>query len=211
MLEPPSRSDHRRFLLVRHGPTEAAAGICVGQRDDPLSADGLAAVVRLARSWRGPPPAGIVSSDLARARISAEVLARKLGCAITLDARLRELDFGHWTGRTWEAIRAADPAHFAAWAADWVQVAPPAGESFQALRARVRQVWQELCVGADRRPWVLVAHAGSIRALLCDLLDLAPERAFSFAVDPARVYALCWSAGPAELCYGNCPSFLTED
>lgn len=210
MREPLAHGDGR-LLLVRHGPTEAAPGICVGQRDDPLSAEGFAAVVRLARSWRGPPPAGIVASDLVRARVSAEVLARKLGCAIELDPRLRELDFGRWTGQAWDAIGAAEPERFAAWAADWVHVAPPAGESFQALCARVRACGEELRARGARRPWVVVAHAGPIRALVCELIGLAPERAFAFAVDPARVYALRWSAGWAELCYGNSPTFLPED
>lgn len=72
------------------------------------------------------------------------------------DPRLLELDFGAWEGRPWDAIprSESDP-----WAVDPVNRAPPGGEPFATLHARVAAVLATVLAGA-----VLVCHAGPIRA-----------------------------------------------
>jgi broad specificity phosphatase PhoE len=127
----------------------------------------------------------VITSDLARAVDSTQILAAAWNLSIDVDPRLRELNFGDWEGRTWDDLQRDDGARLSAWMQDWVHVAPPGGESFEALAARTLACRTDLSDGT-----LVVAHAGSIRALLCHAFDLPLGRAFDFTVDHARVSSL---------------------
>jgi probable phosphoglycerate mutase len=106
-----------RVLLWRHGRTAANAGARLqGQIDIPLDDVGrwqarTATAALLARY----EPTLIVSSDLSRARGTAEHLARATGLPITVDTRLRERGFGEWEGMTGAEIEERWPGAFEAW------------------------------------------------------------------------------------------------
>jgi alpha-ribazole phosphatase len=127
----------------------------------------------------------VITSDLARAVDSAHILAAAWHLSIDVDPRLRELNFGDWEGRAWDALEREDGARLSAWMQDWVHVAPPGGESFEALAVRAIACGTDLSDGT-----LVVAHAGSIRALLCHAFDVPLARAFDFTVDHARVSSL---------------------
>ncbi|HEY0118033.1 MAG TPA: histidine phosphatase family protein [Cellulomonas sp.] len=106
-----------RLLLWRHGRTAANASFRLqGQIDIPLDDVGrwqarTAAASLLARY----EPTAIVSSDLSRARQTADTLARATGLTVTVDQRLRERGFGAWEGLTGDEIGARWPEEFEAW------------------------------------------------------------------------------------------------
>jgi alpha-ribazole phosphatase len=180
-----------RLLLVRHGIAEAQDGRVIGHSDPPLSDRGRADMAALIATGL-ERPARLVCSDLRRARESAEILARHWGLEPITDTRLRELNFGQWEGRTWRELEQQDTERLGRWMADWVRTPPPDGESFVDLVVRT-SAWLEEW---DRQGWsgesatVVVAHAGSIRAILCRLLRVPLEEAFGFEVGYARVTAL---------------------
>src|SRR5690349_8120787 len=94
----------RRILLVRHAQSEwNAVGRWQGQADPPLSEFGREQAAGLAEHPLLTAFDAIVSSDLQRARSTAVAIAecRALGSdEISIDAGLRELDVGSWSGRT---------------------------------------------------------------------------------------------------------------
>jgi broad specificity phosphatase PhoE len=107
------------------------------------------------------------------------------------DNRLRELDFGDWEGLTWKDVHQHHETEMQAWGLDWVNRAPPNGETFAAQQRRcVAWLNDMLTNKADKRRVVVASHAGSIRALLCHCLDWPLSRAMSFNVDPATVTEL---------------------
>ncbi|HEX8391780.1 MAG TPA: histidine phosphatase family protein [Longimicrobium sp.] len=191
--------------LVRHARTDADAGLVVGHHDAGLSEEGRAAANRLAESWAGPPPARLVASDLRRALDSAAPFAARWGLAVEPEPRLREVHFGAWEGRTWNAVQAEDEPALNGWMADWVNVAPPGGESFVQLVSRAAAWLAE--VEAAPGPLLAVAHAGSIRALIVAALRLPPDRAFSFTINLAHVVRLDRGMGGWTLTFSNAPSF----
>jgi broad specificity phosphatase PhoE len=130
-----------------------------------------------------------VSSDLRRARDSAQILTRRWGLALSTDARLREMNFGEWEGRTWQELEQADTDRLGRWMSNWTSTRAPGGESFADVVART-SAWVDDWIANDRSAegtTVIVAHAGSIRAILCRLLRVPLEEAFGFEVGHARL------------------------
>ena len=203
-----------RLVLVRHGITEGADGVCMGHRDLPLAAHGRPALERLAAAWRDdaragravvPAPTRLVVSDLARARASAEPFADAFGLTPAFEARLREMHFGAWEGRAWSSLEAEDGERLGRWMAGWATEAAPEGEAFPDVARRTAAWLADARRDAAPDDVVLaVAHAGSIRALLCALMGWPLADAFRVRHDHARVTAVRAPAGkPGELLFLN--------
>ena len=110
------------------------------------------------------PLAAVVSSDLVRARDTAELVAARHGLPVRVEPELREVDVGTWTGRTESELRESEPEAYARWRTGlpgW-----SGGESYEEMGVRV--VASLLRVAADYeedgRPILLVGHGATIRA-----------------------------------------------
>ncbi len=167
-------------VFLRHPRPQVAPGTCYGRLD---LAEGETAGAEIAAALRQlPPVTAVVASPARRCRRLAERIAARDGVALSLDPRLWELDFGRWEGRPWAEIprRESDP-----WAADPWRRAPPSGERFADLFARVREALADLPDGAT-----VVAHAGPIRAarmiLAAESFEIAFARPVPYAT-PLRI------------------------
>ncbi len=152
-----------RLFLVRHPRPAVDGGVCYGRSDVALAEDVSQVAARL-RSLL-PTDAPLFSSPLSRCRLLAEALHP----APQFDERLREIDFGGWEMRAWDDIgrEALD-----AWAADPLNYADHGGESVAMLRERAVACLRE--IGTRHHEAVFVLHAGVMKALAAELLDL-PE------------------------------------
>lgn len=152
--------------LIRHTRPNIAPGICYGQLDIGLAdsfkeeADNILHYL--------PPLELILTSPLQRARGLAEHLAETQNCELRNDTRLMEKHFGAWEGRAWDDI-ARDEID--AWATDIMDYAPPGGESAQQLMRRVQTLLHDVS-RLPQRNIALVAHGGSIRAMLTQIGDI---------------------------------------
>jgi broad specificity phosphatase PhoE len=189
------------LYLVRHGVAEGCEGRCIGRTDAPLSEAGTASLARLASAWPHPP-GRLIASGLARAQSSAAVLADAWHLPVETDARLGEMDFGAWDGRTWAELEAEDGARLAEWMAAWVTVPAPGGESFTDVAGRVRAWAAELpregdaaVVARGEHPRAAVHAAGPAagRGVPAAHRPWARERAED---RPARVRAPLPERGP---------------
>ena len=147
------------LLLVRHGETDwNAVGRLQGQTDRPLNDYGRRQAQQLAAGLADEALEAIYSSDLARARATAEIVGERLGLPVALDADLREKDWG-----TWEGLTAADR--------DRVEFV---GESTQAHQERILRALRRV---AERHPGdgriLVVTHGGSMRRIQTAALGLA--------------------------------------
>jgi alpha-ribazole phosphatase len=180
-----------RVAFVRHGRAIVAENLCIGHTDVPLSPEGAASIKALATSAR-LHDARIVSSDLRRATESATIIAeaichpeRSEGSAVQHDARLREMDFGDWDGRSWADIERDDGERLHDWLNRWVDVAAPRGESAADVAGRATE-WIAEVLPTSGEPIIVVSHAGWIRAALCHLLGRDLAQMFEIPVDYAR-------------------------
>jgi alpha-ribazole phosphatase len=195
-----------RLLLVRHGETDwNVAGRYQGHTDQPLNARGRQQAALLARRLAQEPVAEIYSSDLCRATQTAAAIA-----PAQVDPRLRELSFGSWEGLTAAQIGDKYPQSLSAWIGDPLNAAPHGGESLHQLGQRLQSFLQELERAHDRTV-LLIAHGGSLRAIICLALGLPLTAYWRFRLDPTSVSELELTGEGATLVGLNDSNHLRGD
>ncbi len=139
-----------RIFLIRHGQTASNAARVVQTPETPLSPRGIAQAEQLARRLTGAGIRRILSSDLARARMTAERLRAATGADLELDALLQERNFGAVRGTAYDQLEGD------LFAPDY---APPGGETWEDFHARVDAAWQRVRqLAGGERPLAVVTH-----------------------------------------------------
>lgn len=159
--------DATRIIAIRHGETSWNAEARIqGQLDIELNERGRWQAQRVGEALASEPVAAIYTSDLQRARQTAEPIAQVASAPIHPVQGLRERRFGMFEGRTFKEIETEWPDHATYWRKrlpDWTP--PEGGESLLALRARVSQTVHELAARHCGEQIVMVAHGGVLDAL----------------------------------------------
>lgn len=164
------------LLLLRHAESEwNAAGRWQGIADPPLSSHGELQADQAAPQLAPMGISAVVSSDLRRARETAERLSAALAAprSIGTDPDLREYDLGQWSGLTRAEIEAAWPGEIAEWRAGEL-VATPGGERRDHFVRRITDAIARVAVAAPGETVLAVTHGGVISAV-ARLLG-APQR-----------------------------------
>ena len=162
-----------KLWLIRHAPVDGPRGVIHGP-DTPADTSDAAAFAALRA---GLPPNPFVVCSPARRTFETAVA---LGLDPVKQALFREQDFGSWTGRRHDDLVAElGDAYRDFWKSP-AGNAPPGGESFVDQISRTVAGLAALPSGDA----VLVAHSGTIRAVLAIALDLAPDAALRFVIDP---------------------------
>lgn len=189
-----------RLILVRHGATaNNAEGRFTGQSDVPLSPLGVRQAEAVAGALATESLDAIVTSDLARARQTAERIAHRTGAPLELDANLREIGMGAWEGLTFADIQRDYPVEWAQWRERGQFFAPPGGESPDALLARANETL-ERCRRAHPAGAVLwVTHGGLIGAFVCRTLGMALRHRDQLRRDNAAISELALTEPRAML------------
>jgi ribonuclease H / adenosylcobalamin/alpha-ribazole phosphatase len=183
-----------RFVLVRHGEAAGNRELrYLGATDAPLTERGREQARQLADALRAYPLAAISSSPLTRARETANAIAAPHGLDVLAEEDLREGHFGAWENRTRAEVRETHGAALAAWEAG-TDVAPPGGESLEAVRARTLTSATRLAARHAGEMVALVSHVGPIKALVCAALGLPAAGALRMWLDPASICVVDWRA-----------------
>ncbi|HJQ00208.1 MAG TPA: histidine phosphatase family protein [Jatrophihabitans sp.] len=159
----------RRIVVLRHGRTEwNAQRRYQGQQDPPLDQVGTAQAAEVAPLVAAMRPDLLITSDLARARQTAERVAALAGVPLREDVRLRERHLGHWQGLTRDEVATRYPDEFADWLAGR-DVTRRGGESRKEVAARALELVDEL---PEVAVTVLVSHGATAMCLSAALLGL---------------------------------------
>src|SRR6202171_247134 len=159
--------------LIRHAPVDGPRGVIHGP-DAPADVSDAAAFAAL--RTRLPKNAVAVCSPARRTWETAAAL----GLDPIREPDFGEQDFGAWTGRRHHDLVTELGAAYQDFWKSPASNRPPSGESFVDQISRVRAGLAALPPGDV----VLVAHSGTIRAVLAIALDLAPDGALRFVIDP---------------------------
>jgi probable phosphoglycerate mutase len=158
---------------MRHAPTEwNAAGRIQGQADSPLTVKGA----RWADGW-GPQLADlalqrVLSSDTGRALATARRINQTLNLPLNHDPRLREQDWGAWTGCSMADIRTRHRARFQQEEARGWGFCPPGGESHLDVLSRAREALLKAGRKWPRQRLLVVTHEGLMKCLVYHLAIL---------------------------------------
>jgi broad specificity phosphatase PhoE len=153
------------LFVARHGQTDwNLERRWQGWADPSLNATGRVQAAAVGEAIAGSGIGAVVSSDLRRASETAEIAAGRLGLAVELDPRLREVDVGEWSGLTHGEVESRYPQGLErrrSGLTGWLE-----GEELVEMAARVVAALLEIG-GRDRDgPVLVVTHGGPVRAVL---------------------------------------------
>lgn len=181
-----------KVIFIRHGQTEwNVTGRYQGQSDVQLSEEGRQQAVKLAENFPVGKVDAIYASDLQRAMVTAETIAKKFDLKVQAEPAFRELSFGDWEGLTyqqivdkWEDAMANFLQH-----PDILEI--PGGESFPQVQKRAVKRLDELIQKHDGQTIVVVAHGAVLRTMLTAALHMPLQylwsiRQFNTAVNIVR-------------------------
>lgn len=186
--------------LVRHTTPDVLPGVCYGQADLGV-ADSFDAEWGLLRAKLAHLQQPLIfSSPLQRClRLAQKTVEHFRFNQVMTDDRLLELDFGDWELTPWQEIPQGIVGE---WTDEHVKLAPPNGESYADLHSRACEFWREL-VKHDAKQALVFTHAGVIRALVAEALNVPLREASRVALDYASVTHLVIEDGATRVGFVN--------
>lgn len=190
------------IVLIRHAETDLNATRVLQWPDTPLGARGRAQAAALGARFATTGPAAILSSDMARARQTADAIAAATGLPVLESSLLGERDFGELRGRRYDDL-GFDPVGD--------ERAPPGGESMAVFRDRVARAFD--WVRARRREVggdvLVVTHGLVIRVLLAEHVHWPDGERAPHALANTSV-SIVGAAPPHAVVLANCARHLDE-
>lgn len=172
-----------RVIVVRHGQTLwNLERRFQGHQDSPLTPKGVAQAAALAKRLSRRSFSSLYSSDLGRARHTAQMIADATGHAVIADPRLRERSLGAFQGLKSEEIRTAYPDEYERYRARELDYVVPGGESLRQQIERNMSCLEDLARRHSGETIVVVTHGGVLNVVLRQTLSIPLEapRRFEF-------------------------------
>lgn len=177
------------FHLLRHGDHGLVGRILPGRTPGvPLSEQGRAEIALVASRLEGEAIEAIYASPLERTQESAQIVAQRLKLPVATCEDLIELDYGEWTGKTFDAVR-ADP-RWQLWREQRSLARLPGGESMREVQNRVVSALLELHARRPEGRVLLVSHGDVIRAALLFALGMPLDFASRIEIAVASLSAI---------------------
>ncbi|MEE2713430.1 MAG: histidine phosphatase family protein [Planctomycetota bacterium] len=198
---------HATLFLLRRGPVaEKWDRTALGQSDPPLQRGLAPEESAVATAIAALQPSRIVSSDLRRARMTAERISEYTGASLAVRRDLREQRFGAWQGRPWSEIVATEGDAAVSFLHDFCRSEPPSGESLEAVSRRVLKGVQAELRRQQREVVCYVGHAGPIRCLVAHALRVGLEQVQRMQLDPFGLCAIRYQGDASVLTLWNHPA-----
>jgi probable phosphoglycerate mutase len=152
----------------------------------------------------------LVASPMLRAAGTAQILGPALGVRAAIDQDWAELRFGDWEGLGYAEIARRWPEHYRAWCAS-PSLAPPGGESLDAVTERIGAALRRLTTGHPGATVIVVTHTAPIRAVLAAALEAGPAAFWRLRLDPASLSVVrFWADGGCEVAGVNLGQIVGE-
>ena len=179
------------LLLIRHAETNLAGTFC-GFTDPPINERGYQQIQTMLEELRSYELDVVYTSDLRRARATAEAIVNQFAIPLRVNPDLREIGFGDWETLTWEQIERRDPEHAQLWVAAFPNLPAPEGEEFSTFEERILRAFDQLSsAGASA---AVVTHGGVLRVVLTRRFGLNDEEAWKKTKNYCGIF-VCPSSG----------------
>jgi 2,3-bisphosphoglycerate-dependent phosphoglycerate mutase len=181
------------LIFARHGQTDwNAEGRIQGHNGPGLNDPGRQQSRELAQSLIGTGIDAIYSSDLERARGTAEIVGEALSMPITVDGRLRERNHGAWEGKTSAELSAEIPDWKEQWTRWALDGSGPGGESIRQVVVRIAPLLDEISAQHSGGRVLVVTHDGVIAILRTIAANLSHEHAWGFRTGNCEITEMAW-------------------
>ena len=195
-----NQSNSTRFGLVRHAQTRwNREKIIQGQSDSPLTSDGKIQALRWGQILRQFSWDRILASDIGRAVETAKLINKAINISLQTDSRLREQDWGQWTGKTISQLKTDTPRQLDAQVRAGWDFCPPGGEDRRRVLERSQQALLEAAAKWPGDEILVVTHEGVVKSLiyhLCGRKYLPGEPAI---IKPYQLHRLAHDQGELRL------------
>lgn len=173
----------KTLYIVRHGETEwNKIGRYQGITNVPLNENGIAQAKACGNALKDIHFDRILSSDLSRALVTAETIRGDRQLEIKTDERLREINFGDWEKLLFTEIEERWPGLINQMYRRPDIVKVPNGESFQEVQDRAWSAVSDFLNENNEDETILITcHGGTIRTILCKLLDISISHCWNFS------------------------------
>ena len=190
-----------RLILIRHGKVDGDSGTYYGWSDVSLNDEGIEQSKRITESLKSFKIDAVFSSDLKRARHLAEMIARAKSLPLTVEKRIREMNFGEWEGHSYAELLSDE--RFRRWQDNMATEAAHGGESIPAVLERTKEFIAALRERYQDQTIVVVSHYGAIKCILMQLLHIDLSRFWSFHLDLGSISILDCDAKRQQLILFN--------
>ncbi len=196
MIREPGRAEQCLVYLVRHAETNwNADGRFQGQVDTELSPLGRRQAVALGARVAALSPVSLCTSDLSRARETADLAGSVAGLTAEPDRAFREVHVGQWQGLTFDEVRTSMPDSFAEWLSGRPGFRFPRGETYEEAAARAMERLEALAAVHRGGRLVIVSHGGVLRAVISSILGLDHSHRGRMTLTNAGVSAIAGEPG----------------
>jgi len=181
--------------LVRHGQTDwNLIGRWQGQASHApgLNDMGRAQALDLQNQLKDIKISAIYSSDLLRARQTAELIAEPLGLTVTLEPRLREINLGVWEGMLSSEVEVQYPQELAERARDPFHTRAPQGESPSDMAERVVAAVNDIAKEHAAESVIIVSHGVSLAIIICHAQGFPLDEVYEHIPENAKLYRVEW-------------------
>lgn len=189
--------------LIRHGEPAGGRRYRGHGVDDPLTEKGwlqMWTAVSEHKSWQH-----IVTSPLLRCREFAHALGERHSIPVTVEPRFKEVGFGEWEGLSHDAVKIDRIDAYRAFLRDPVNCRPQGAEPLDDFVRRVSSAYDETLTRHQGRHYLIVAHAGVIRAMIAKTVHASPSGLYRIKVSNGGITRIRHSAegGVLELLNGK--------
>ena len=171
-----------KIILIRHGKTAwNGEWKLQGHSNVELSPEGIAEAELLAANFPILTIDAIYSSDLKRAKSTAEILSKRFNLPVHTTPELRETNFGDWEGRTLAEMKIADPANYENFFANPEALKINNAESFSQVQQRAMTAIKKIIAAHQNGNIIVVAHGAINRTVLCSILDIPLKKMWALS------------------------------
>lgn len=180
------------IVLLRHGATDwNLQGRCQGSSDRSLNEVGVRQAEQIARQLSSETVHAVYSSNLRRARHTAQLVSRPHALPVLIEDDIRELDHGELEGLTFSQIKEQYSVFLERWRTAPAQLQVPGGERLVDVAQRA---WNGLNRITGRHAAgetvIVVSHNFPILGIVCRLTGTPLDRYRSFHLDPCGMTRL---------------------
>jgi len=166
-----------KLYLIRHGEVEwNRENSYIGATDLPLNDEGKKQAALLADRLAQHKVSAVYSSDLIRARETAEIIAERFGLQVIMVPQIREVNYGEWEGVSETKLPTSHPEIYHDWRVNPAEVRIPGGETFAELRDRAFSAFRRIAESHPSEDVVIVGHKSVNRVILCCLMGIDINR-----------------------------------